>query len=82
MQASIPALASGRNWAISALRDLAIWWERDQDRNAGAVVKCKQVGHSDEGSKNQAGVWREFRICLRDFQQVNLSGLPVVKQGL
>ena len=32
MQASIPALASGRNWAISALRDLAIWWERDQDR--------------------------------------------------
>ena len=30
---SIPAQqARGRDWAMSALRDLAIWWESDHDR--------------------------------------------------
>lgn len=56
--------------------------KRPRQRIDGVVIKCKQVGHSDEGSKIQAGVWGESRICLHDFQQVNLSGLPVVKRGL
>lgn len=66
----------GRVCTLSALRDLAVWWEKQIQRNVDTELQCELGDHSDKGSETQAGVWDGSGLCLCALWHLNLSGIP------